>query len=224
MPFHCSPIDTNIQEEVIALTSDKMKSRRFNIREILNRQSNFKLTPSMKDMAEFIFQLSEKKGFGAIEVGQGWLALKSCYTRQTINESLQKLEKIGLIKRQRRELGFTHRYQFCIPPWLKEFFAFVPKFIKKKHLFCRGVSGFSTLSNVDLSSYKEYTEYRDSKEERLRRWKEKNPGGGGGSPIFGQNHETWTPAYATNLPKEVNTAPKTFLKEGMASLRAMFRL
>lgn len=213
-----------VAQLVQSLTNDRIKKRRFNIRETLNRQNVHQLTGATKEIAEFIFQLCEQKNFQAVEVGQEWIGRRLRRHRDTVNVCLQYLEKIGLIKIHRRELGFTHQYQFNIPEWLKSFISKVPKFIKKKHLFGGGVSDLTTQSNVDLPTYIDYLNFKDSKDEKLRIFGKKNPGDGGSPKIMGQSSEVWSAAHRSYVHKEVAAAPKEFLKQGMASLRAMLKL
>ncbi len=203
----------NVQNAIL----ERIRARRFNIREVLTSQTTYHFTKAMVDIAEKIFQISEQRNFKAVELGQAWIGKQIRYCRQTVNLVLQYLEKIGLIKIHRRELGFTHQYQFCIPAWLEYFVRLIPKFNRKKYIKDRGVSGSVTQSNLDLTSYKNYTEFKDSKDERLRIFNKSSPE----KNRFAADSYYIRPPSVRFIPKDYKIAPKEMALECLGVLKSL---
>ncbi len=119
---------TNLNDSSKILHDSYAKKRLLPIVEILDDYKEISFHQSVKKLAAFLYNLTVSYKFKPFEISQAWIAKKLCYTRQHINKTLMKLEKLELVKIIRSGIfKQTHKYIFMFPQWLINIVSLLPK-------------------------------------------------------------------------------------------------
>lgn len=198
----------------------KVTKRRLPLVEIFN---STQWHQSVKRLAMLLYDVCASSKDKTFNISQEWMARKLKLTRTTINVGIKALERYGLIKVFRRDLGLTHIYQFVIPPWLEKILQRLPNFNTKKGYKNKQVLNELTLSNTDLSAYKDYTEFKDSKSEKIRIFRSKNPEKAKELEQKYTTPESWTSAHTLWRPKDVIEAPREVAMKALSFVKDLLK-